>query len=183
MAPEAQNVAATDLDGDAVRLSRKLEAVFAKIQRERMQDVPILNPALSVAAIGVRPHGESWLCGACDALVHQHHAPARTPQHAEAWSRVSLGTKVEQDFPAGTFEFICGAEDELGPYRMCSLFSPVLQFANQDAALAAAEAALGALFDETLDRASEPEAQPAPQKKEACSYRRTLFLGRKAARP
>ncbi len=53
---------------------------------------------------------------------------------------IDLEPRFSIDFPAGSFEFICGAEPELGPYRMCSLFSPVLQFENQDAALAAAEA-------------------------------------------
>lgn len=174
--PEALPANAEANDAEAANLSRKLEAVFVKIQQERMQDVPILNPDLHVAIIGMRRHGQSWLCALVTPwFINIMLLPGR--EDAEAWTSAPIGTKVEQEFPAGTFEFLCGAEEELGPYRMCSLFSPVLQFANQEAALAAAEAALGALFDEDLDHASEA----APQKKEVS--RRTLFLGRKAARP
>jgi len=67
---------------------------------------------------------------------------------------------------------------------MCSLFSPVLQFENQEAALATAEAALGALFDENPDAAREPEAASVPPKKDARQVsRRNLLFGTKAARP
>ena len=181
MAPEALPANADARDAEAARLSLKLEAVFGKIQQERMLDVPILNPALSVSAIGMRPFGETWVCAVITPwFINVMMLPGRA-EDVEAWSRVPVGTKAEQEFPAGTFEFLCSTEDELGPFRMCSLFSPVLEFANQEAALAAAEAALGALFDENLDQTSEPEA--APKKEAAQLSRRTLFLCRKTARP
>jgi len=168
----------------AAALTRKLEAVFGMIERERMGDIPILNPALSVAAIGMRPFGETWVCALVTPWFINLMLLPQTPEVAEAWNRVGAGAKVRHDFPAGTFEFICGTEDALGPYRMCSLFSPVGEFENQDAALATAEGALAALFDETLDNVREPEAQPVPSKKDAAQLsRRTLFFGRKAARP
>ncbi len=165
-------------------LTRKLEAVFSMIERERMGDIPILNRALSVAAIGMRPFGEAWVCALVTPWFINLMLLPQTPNVAEAWSHVDAGTKVRHDFPAGTFEFICGAEDALGPYRVCSLFSPVGQFENQDAALSTAEGAITALFDENIDNLCDPEAQPAPPKKDAAQVsRRTLFLGRKAERP
>ncbi len=158
--------------GEASRvaaLTYKLEAVFSMIERERMGDIPILNRALSVAAIGMRPFGETWVCALVTPWFINLMLLPQTSEVAEAWNRVDAGTKVCHDFPAGAFEFICGTEDTLGPYRMCSLFSPV---------------GLAALFDKNLDNVVEPEAQPAPPKKEAAQVsRRTLFLGRKAARP
>jgi [NiFe] hydrogenase assembly HybE family chaperone len=54
-------------------------------------------------------------------------------------------------FPAGRFEFIHAFEDELGPYRMCSLFSPVLEFADQESAEATAQAVLAELFSTSAD--------------------------------
>jgi len=54
--------AAAEEKTPAVLQTRKLEAVFSKIERERMSDIPILNPSLQVAAIGMRPLGESWVC-------------------------------------------------------------------------------------------------------------------------
>ena len=168
----------------AANLTRKLEAVFSMIERERMGDIPILNRALSVAAIGMRPFGEVWVCALVTPWFINLMLLPHTPEVAEAWNRVDAGIKVTHDFPAGTFEFICGTEDALGPYRMCSLFSPVGQFENQDAALSTAEGAITALFDENLDSLGEPEAPTVPPKKDAAQVsRRTLFLGRKAARP
>lgn len=168
----------------AAALTRKLEAVFGMIERDRMGDIPILNRALSVAAIGMRPFGETWVCALVTPWFINLMLLPETPEVAEAWNRVGAGTKVRHDFPAGTFEFICGTEDALGPYRMCSLFSPVQQFENQDAALATAEGALAALFDENIDNVREPEAPTIAPKKDAAQVsRRTLFLGRKADRP
>ncbi len=168
----------------ASELMRKLEAVFGMIERERMRDIPILNPALSVAAVGMRPFGEVWACTLVTPWFMNLMLLPRTPEVAEAWNREVIGTKLEHEFPAGIFEFTCGGEDGLGPYRLCSLFSPVLEFENQEAALATAEAAVAALFDANLDQAPEPEAPTVPPKKETVQVsRRTLFLGRKAAQP
>ncbi len=165
----------------AAQMARKLEAVFGKIERERMRDVPILNPALRVAAVGMRAFGEVWVCGLVTPWFINLMLLPNTPDVAESWSRLGNGTKASHDFPAGTFEFISGSEDGFGPYQMCLLFSPVLQFENQEAALATVEGALAALFDENSDSALEPEVESAPPKKEATQVsRRTLFLGRKA---
>lgn len=159
-------------------LARKLEAVFGRIERERMEGVPILNPALKVAAIGMQPVGEAWICALVTPWCINLMLLPRTPDDAQAWMRESIGAKVKHVFPAGTFEFICGAEDELGPYRMCSLFSPVLQFDSQEAARATAEAALAALFNEGFDA---PEPSAAAPKKAGLSRRNLIFGAR--ARP
>ena len=153
-------------------------------ERERMGGVPILNPALRVAAVGMRGHGETWACGLVTPWFINLMLLPGAPEIAQAWSGFSIGTKVSHDFPAGTFEFLCGADEALGPYRMCSLFSPVPEFENQEAALAAAEAALLALFDENIDAPPEQKAPPAPPaNKPAQVSRRTLFFGRKGERP
>ena len=86
--------------------------------------------------------------------------------------------------PPGLSSSSAAARMNSAPIGCARCSRPVLQFENQEAALATAEAAIAALFDENLDHAPEPEAQPAPPKKEAAQVsRRTLFLGRKAARP
>lgn len=139
-------------------LARTLEAVFSKIERERMHDVPILNPALRVACIGMRPFEGGWLCVLITPwFINLVLLPGDTAS-AEAWDSVPSGTKLVHRFPAGAFEFLCSSEDGIGPYRTCSLFSPVFEFENQDAALAAAEASLTALFDARLDPANEAAA-------------------------
>jgi [NiFe] hydrogenase assembly HybE family chaperone len=59
------------------------------------------------------------------------------------------GTKINRSFPSGTYEFILGEEEGVGRYLMCSLFSPVFEFQNQEAAIVTAEAVLKSLMDET----------------------------------
>jgi [NiFe] hydrogenase assembly HybE family chaperone len=154
-------------------LSRKIEAIFGAIERERMDGVPILNTKLSAAAVGMRPHEGAWLCVLVTPwFINVMLLPA-SETDAAAWAAIPAGTKVQHAFPAGAFEFLCGREEALGPYRMCSLFSPVLQFENQEAALAAAEAAMKTLFE--AEKAPEPATKDKPQ-----VSRRSLIFGRKA---
>ena len=162
----------------AGKLSRRVEAAFRAIERERMRDVPILNPALRVAVAGMRPFGDAWLSVLITPWFINLMLLPGSEEEARAWSRVPVGTKIARRFPAGTFEFICGAEDAIGPYQMCSLFSPVLEFENQDAALAAAEAALGAVLDSNLwdDARQRPEDSNA-KKEDTNLSRRDLFSG------
>ena len=78
----------------AAYLTRKLEAVFSMIERERMGDIPILNRALSVAAIGMRPFGEAWVCALVTPWFINLMLLPGTPDVAEAWSRLGIGTKA-----------------------------------------------------------------------------------------
>ncbi len=164
-------------------LAQALEAAFGKIERERMGDVPILNPALKVAALGMRTFGGVWFATVVTPWFINVIALPASVADAEAWSRVTTGEKVFRQLPAGAFEFICGSEDGIGPYQMCSLFSPVLEFENQEAAIATAEAAMNALFDASLNPASEKaakeaEAAAAQAKREAPQLsRRALMFG------
>ena len=57
-------------------LSAGLEAAFTRIQRERMADIPLLNPALEVQAVGFSVR-ENVLSGRPDyPVVHESHAAA-----------------------------------------------------------------------------------------------------------
>ncbi len=169
----------------ADRLTRDLEAAFRRIERERMHGVPILNPALSVAAIGMRALEGAWLSVLVTPWFINLMLLPGSEADAPAWSGMAPGTKVMRQFPAGAFEFICGAEEGIGPYQICSLFSPVLEFENQDAAVAAAEAALGALFDASLHPGrNKEEAALAPTAREAPKVnRRDLLSGNLKAAP
>ena len=153
---------APELAAARERLSCNLETVFGKIERERMRDIPILNPALSVACVGMRPFGDGWLCVLITPWFINLIMLPGSDAGEKAWSGAAAGTKLTRQFPAGAFEFICASEDGIGPYRVCSLFSPVLQFESQEAALATAEASLGALFDASLDPANGEAAGQAP---------------------
>jgi [NiFe] hydrogenase assembly HybE family chaperone len=134
-------------------IAERLEAAFRHIERERMAGVPILNRALRVRAVATQGWNGQWLCVLVTPwfinvmLLPQEGAPERLP----------VGAKRTLTFPAGRFEFIRGEEEDLGPYWMCSLFSPVLEFADAESAEAAAATALEVMLapdeEETADEA------------------------------
>lgn len=159
----------------AAGLSRNMEAVFRKIEQERMQDVPILNHALSVACVGMRRSGGCWLSVLVTPWFINLMLLPGNEAEAGAWNNIAPCSKVMRQFPSGLFEFIRGGEEGIGPYQMCSLFSPVLQFDNQEAALAAAGAALAALFDASLHPDRPGGAQQEGQAEKVS--RRDLFAG------
>ena len=129
--------------------SAALRVAFDTIRRSRMDGIPILNEALHVDAVGFRRWQGFWLgvliTPWCMNLVLTEADPA-------AWPQLRVGEKSTQWLPSGRFEFIFGREQLLGAGRrgetlMCSLFSPMFEFANHDGARATALACLDALFD------------------------------------
>ncbi len=130
-------------------ISGRLERCFKAIERERMAGIPILNRAIAVAAVGTRVWGDEWLSVLVtpwfmSIVLMPRIEDGETDRPVEVVAPV--GTKQSAAFPSGRFEFICGHEPSLGAYRMCSLFSPMLEFADHDAAVATAAAALEALL-------------------------------------
>lgn len=126
-----------------VDIANRLEACFEEIRVSRMTGVPILNEALSVAAIGGREWNGHWL----GVLVTPWFMNVMLLPLEAAQAPVAPGTKRGFVLPAGRFEFIAGLEEAIGSYWMCSLFSPVFEFGDQETAEAAAAAALDALFE------------------------------------
>jgi len=126
-------------------LEKGLEKVFNRIHQERMQGMPVLNEKLRVEAVGF-----CWWQGNClGILVTPWFINLMLiPEEAETPDGMKVGDKIHHRFPSGTYEFIVGEEEGIGPYQMCSLFSPVFQFEDHEAAVATAEAALEAVMDE-----------------------------------
>lgn len=145
----------------------QLESLFRQIADTRMQGIPILNPALQVQAIGFRqwdgPHGLLWV-GVL--LTPWFMNLLLLPAAPDSLPPVPPGGEVVVPLPGDALPFMAGHETALGDYRLCSLFSPVLQFADQASACNTAEEVLKLLF---------PAAQPtAPD----LSRRRLFGLGR-----
>jgi len=129
-----------------------LESSFRHIARQRMAGVPILNPALSVEAVGFRPWAEHWL----GVLITPWFMNLwLMPRIVARWQPIAVGATRHHVFPAGVFEFIGGFESTLGDYQACSLFSPMFDFDDQPSAHATAVAALEALFDAAHREAGE----------------------------
>ena len=121
-----------------------LQARFESIWRGSMADVPMLNPALAVQALGFSPWGDHWL-GVL--LTPWFMNLVLLPRLADRWLPIGERESRHYAFPAGIFEFIGSRDDVLGDYQACSLFSPMFEFADHASAVATAQAALAALFD------------------------------------
>ena len=135
----------TRLAGYATVRCRRRRRPFASIARTRMRGVPILNAALEVEAVGFAPWDATLARRAGHAVVHEPRAAAARRRELAAAPR--RATSIAYRFPAGVFEFIGGREPAIGEYQACSLFSPMFEFADHDAARLTAQAALLALFD------------------------------------
>lgn len=143
--------------------SAALEAALTAILDGPMRDVPILNPQLPVAAIGLRRLGPAWF-GALltpwfvNLVLVPDAAPAAAP-----------GTAAEFDLPCGTLGFLHARYGELH-VLCCSLLSPVPPLYDEAGARLFAAAALDAVL-----------TPPAPPPRAGLS-RRELLCGR-GARP
>lgn len=139
----------------AQAVSNHLESVFTSILETRMKDIPILNPRLRVEAVGFRDWNDMWFGILITPwFINLMLLPKDDPP-GEDWLSGKLGETQSHVLPAGRFQFIRAEEDALGPFQMCSVFSPVLEFEDQEAARIAAEAALGAVM--------QADDAPAPQ--------------------
>lgn len=135
-----------------------LEARFEAILQGPMRDLPMLNPALRVQAVGFRPWDQHWL----GVLITPWFMNlVLLPRVQAQWPTVGERESRHYVFPAGVFEFIGHHDAELGDYQACSLFSPMFEFADHDSAQATAEAALQSLFDAAQRPAMDLPAAPS----------------------
>lgn len=160
-----------------------LERRFGEILAGPMRDVPMLNPALRVQAVGFRPWGAHWLGVLVTpwfmSLMLLPRDRAACPPVGERESRPFV-------FPAGVFEFIGHRDASLGEYQACSLFSPMAEFADQASAVATAAAALTALFDpanrlggDVQAGGAAPEAPATSSATSASLSKRDFLLGQR----
>lgn len=120
----------------------QVERAFAAIAATRMAGLPLCNPALAVEACGFRPWNGLWL----GVLVTPWAINLMLlPDGNPAFRRLGADQRQTWAFPSGGYDFLGAEEDGLGAYQTCSLFSPVFEFACQDEAREAAQAALHAL--------------------------------------
>jgi len=147
-APKAQFLVREDPGAESARraaemaeATRRLVSDFAEIFHSKMRDVPLVNHALHVEAVGFVPHDEGFL-GVLVApwfmnlvLLPRHGRPA-----------LKAGEKETLSFPSGDYEFLHNSRPETGPYLACSLFSPMSDFTSQLQATDVARAVMAELF-------------------------------------
>ncbi|WP_165873457.1 [NiFe]-hydrogenase assembly chaperone HybE [Parasulfuritortus cantonensis] len=142
--------------------SARLEATFSRIAAERMAGLPILNPALAVAAVGFRPWQDYWLGVLVTPwFLNLVACPTGADEAADLSERVLA-------LPSGNYEFAAAHEDGLGLYFACPLISPMSQFASQADVMAVAE--------EIAKRVFVAPAKPAPPAKDEPDQGRRGFF-------
>jgi [NiFe] hydrogenase assembly HybE family chaperone len=115
-----------------------------RLAAARVQGLAFVNPALAVEAVAFAPWQGHWL----GVLVTPWFMNLiLAPRDAAAWTPLKPGAKRSYVFPAGTYDFIGACDDVAGEYQMCSLFSPLLHFDDQETARLVAGLAREALFD------------------------------------
>lgn len=143
---------------DAVGPARAVERVFGAIAATRMAGLPLNNPALAVEARGFRPWNGLWL----GVLVTPWTMNLMLlPDGHPDFRRLGADQRQAWTFPSGDYEFHGAEEAGLGPYQCCPLLSPVFEFAGQEDAQAAADAALAALFAPPQAEAPRPMSRRA----------------------
>ena len=139
--------------------SARLTAAF-RAAAARMQGLDVVNTALAVEAVGFAPWGEHWL-GVM--LTPWFMNLTLLPRNPGGWQPLATGAKRRYAFPAGEYEFVGANDAMLGAYQVCSLFSPVHEFADQETARLVATLAREALFDAANALAGEmPTANLSP---------------------
>jgi len=140
--------------------SLRLEAAFRAVYAEKMQGLAFVNAAVEVEAIGFAPWKHYWL-GVM--LTPWSMNLLLAPREPGAWRPLPPGEKRRYAFPAGMFDFISAHADAIGDYLICSLFSPLLEFADHATARQTALFARDALFDSANAEAQElPAANLTP---------------------
>ncbi len=121
-----------------------------------MADLPLLNPAIEVHAVGFRP----WESGCLGVLITPWCMNLLSlPGAGEDWSDKPELSEETLIFPSGPYRFTVGQEPALGKYRMCSLFSPMFEFADDVAAVEIAEAVMEELLKEENRELPEIDSQ------------------------
>lgn len=149
---------------------------FALIGASRMLGVPVMNPALVVEAIGFEPCVDADGAQAALGIL-------LTPWFMNLiWLPMAgqpgapQGKSREHQIGGECFHFIGAHEDSFGSYEMCSLFSPMFEFASQAAARATGAEVLQVLRSADRALAAQLAAQPS-------AGRRGFLTGRMASRP
>ena len=121
-----------------------LENAFNHIYKERMHDVPILNDKVEVRVIGFQQWNNSYLC---IMITPWFMNLMLLPGETENWDDKQETSSSRHTFPSGNYQFLVGYEPAIGKYQMCSLFSPMFEFADNDAAVETAEVAIKELMN------------------------------------
>ncbi len=147
-----------------------LVSFYRRVETERMQGIPILNPALSVEAVGFRTADADETVSEGVLITPWFMSLVRLPLAVQDHGG-RVGRKRVLAFGNERFEFIGAHDPDIGFHEACALFSPMADFRSQDQARDTALAVLDQL------RPPPPAAKPVA---ETLPARRAFFLARGA---
>jgi [NiFe] hydrogenase assembly HybE family chaperone len=108
-----------------------------------MAGIPIINPSLRVEAVGFREWEDRWI----GVLVTPWTINlVLLPGQDAPLTPLALDKKQLWNFPSGAYEFMGLNEPAIGTCHMCSLISPVTEFASHEEAVAVAQEVIIGLF-------------------------------------
>ena len=159
-----------------------LEQIFTDIQHQRMGGIPLINPRLTVRAIGFTRREGRWI-GAL--LTPWFLNLIMLPAEAQGWEPLAEGQRRRLPLPSGDYQFVGGFEERLGPYLFCSLLSPVHQLATQQDGERIAGEVVDLLLTPTVTRDANGTPRPAaPCGREAVNPdKRDFLFGNLGRRP
>ncbi len=170
-------------------LKQRVDALvmhFARVQRERMQGLPLLNAVLRVEAVGFAcANAESASADVAVAVAEGvlitpwFMSLLRLPLDKQA-HRDRVGCRAVHAFGLEQFDFIGANDEALGYYETCALFSPMFEFPTQDLARDTALAALREIREGTHSAAPAAAALPTLPAAPAVPARRLFLTGRGA---
>jgi len=156
-------------DNPDIQIRDKLIDLFKFIETERMVDVPVLNKELSVDAFGFESQN-GYHFGVLLTPWFMNLVLIPTVENSEALDDRQVGSKLSRVLPSARFEFIVGYEEKIGMYLSCSLFSPVFEFADQEAAVETAQA--------ILEQVNTPIDEDAEEEIDEDADMREIWAGR-----
>lgn len=130
-----------------------LEAHYQNVWQTRMHDLPFVNVALAVEAVGFARYEGDWL------------GVVITPWFLNLllvsgggllWGDIPAGERRYLNLPCGTLQFIADDDPDIGPYQYCPLIAPVSNLADMATARQVAADALLTVF-------GPPASAPAPE--------------------
>ena len=144
-------------------MSKRLEYAFERIQHERMAGLPIINPCLRVQTVGFRPWqdlgpipGPMYDLGIL--ITPWFMNLLQLPSERQTQSALTPGDTQIHHLPSGAYEFSVVAQDAVGCYLSCPLFSPMSEFSDQAMAVDVAESILSSLLEPAPDCESTTQA-------------------------
>jgi len=120
---------------------------FETIRCTRMHDLPFLNHALNVEAVGFRSLNKHQL----GVLITPWFMNLVLLPTLRSGSMISEGSKITVRLPSGPIEFTAACDEVLGTYLTAALFSSVSDMPDQETARAVGREVIQEIFNKAPD--------------------------------